>query len=294
MDLVNQNSSTVAFIDSGIGGLVFAVDSIKAMSNASYQCNNVINFIHIGDTKNVPYGLKTPSQLITLIENLLSKCKKLDSKIVVIACNTACTVIDEDFVNRYKMQGLEIITIIKKSAEVLYNSTPIINNEKHILVLGTRQTISSNKYRESLLDFHNINDSKLFVHQFSPSRWEQEVENGINLEDIQQMVDEDLAKIRQEIGEDFTKITSVGLFCTHYPYLVRQIHNYFSCNTNIGNDIKLISQGAIFGEEVLKYFNNNVQFKQEIHSYITGSDLSAIQSTIKNIHGDFHVVFAKI
>ncbi len=297
MYTANKNdSTTVAFIDSGIGGLVFAIDSIKKMSEicASNKANHTLNFIHIGDTKNVPYGLKTPSQLIVFIENLLEKCKNLGAKIVVIACNTACTVIDEDFVNNYKKQGLEIITIINKSAEVLYNTTPQIDSEKHILVLGTRQTISSNKYFEALLTFHKPNNCKLFVHQHSPIRWEQEVESGIKQESIQQMVDEDLANIRKEIGDDFTKIASVGLFCTHYPYLIKEIHNYFSHNTSIGNDIKLVSQGAIFGEEILKHFNNLVHFEQEINSYITGSNFLAIQSTIKNIHGSFPVRFDKI
>ena len=96
MDNSHKNdSTTVAFIDSGIGGLVFAIDSIKKMSeicensNQKNQANHTLNFVHIGDTKNVPYGLKSPSQLIVFIENLLEKCKKIGAKIVVIACNTA-------------------------------------------------------------------------------------------------------------------------------------------------------------------------------------------------------------
>ena len=297
MGIFNENdSTTVAFIDSGIGGLVFAIDSIKKMEEICKNNNatRTLNFIHIGDTKNVPYGLKTPSQLIILIENLLEKCHNLGAKVVVIACNTASTILDEEFIHRYENQGLKIITIIKKSAEALYHTTPKVNDEKHILVLGTRQTISSNKYREALINCHDINDSKLFVHQFSPSRWEQEVENGINPQKIQQIVDEDLTKIRQEIGGDFVRIASVGLFCTHYPYLAKEIHNYFSRNTTIGSDIRLVSQGAIFGDEILKCFNESVKFQQKIDSYITGDDLAPIQNTIKNIHGNFPVVFGKI
>lgn len=301
MDISRKNySTTVAFIDSGIGGLVFAIDSIKKMneicknSNANNQANHTLNFVHIGDTKNVPYGLKTPSQLVGFVEDLLEKCKKLDAKIVVIACNTASTVLDKAFLNKYRKRGLQIILIIKKSAEVLYNSTPVIDNEKRILVLGTKQTISSNKYFEALLNLHNPNNSKLFIHQYSPSRWEQEIENGINRNKIQDMVDEDFAKIHQEIGDDFTKIASVGLFCTHYPYFTKEIHANLSFHANIGSNITLIPQGDIFAQEILDSFVGNVQIDVNIKSYITGGDLTPIQNAIDNIYQSFPVTFEKI
>jgi glutamate racemase len=231
---------------------------------------------------------------VGFVENLLEKCKKIGAKIVVIACNTAGTVLDEKFLDKYKKQGLQIILIIKKSAEVLYNATPIINNEKHILVLGTKQTISSNKYFESLLNLHNSSNSKLFIYQYSPSRWEQEIENGINRSKIQDMVDEDFAKIRQEVGQDFAKISSVGLFCTHYPYFAKEIHKNLSFHTNIGSNITLIPQGDIFAQEVLNYFAGNIQVDERIKSYITGSTLAPIQNAINNIYQSFPVIFEKI
>lgn len=291
----NSSNTKIAFIDSGIGGLIFAIDSIKKMDKISKNnnANHTLNFIHIGDTKNVPYGLKTPQQLIGFIEDLIEKCKNLGVKIIVIACNTASTVLDENFINRYKKQGLEIIEIIKKSAEALYNATPIIENEKHILVLGTKQTISSNKYYEALFNCHKAN-YKLIVHQYSPSRWEHEVENGIKKSEIQTIVNEDLGKIRNEIGKNFEKISSVGLFCTHYPYFSEEIHQNLSLYTNIGTNIKLISQGEIFAQEVLNFFNESVKINARIESYITGENLAPIQSAISNIHGNFPVIFDKI
>ena len=292
----NFKNTTVAFIDSGIGGLVFAIDSIKKMQEIckDNNTNHTLNFVHIGDTKNVPYGLKTPSQLIILVENLLEKCKAFGATIVVVACNTASTILDENFINRYKKQGIEIILIINKSAEILYNITPKIDNEKHILVIGTKQTISSDKYREALIKCHNTNDSTLFVHQYSPSIWEQEIENGIDRSKVQNMVDEYFAKIRDEIGTDFAKISSVGLFCTHYPYFANEIHKNLSQHTNIGKGIKLVPQGEIFGQEVLNCFAENVQIDAKIQTYITGEDLAPIQNAISNIHGNFPVVFGKI
>ncbi len=306
-----ENNTTIAFIDSGIGGLIFACESIIAMQEIPHKIqNNHLSFLHIGDTKNVPYGLKTPSQLIILIQNLLEECKKLGATIVVIACNTAATVLDEEFLNTYRQQGMEIILIINKSAEALYNSTPVINNEKHILVLGTRQTILSNKYKEALLlcDKLSHNGNKLFIHQYSPIRWEHEIEKGIKRNEIQIMVNEDLSLFKHEIGKDFEKITSVGLFCTHYPYFKNEIHQYFSQNTQIGDKIQLASQGAIFAEviahevnkvnglDAVKHFkqNNESDGKILINSYITGDEIAPIQTAISNIYPEIPVIFHKI
>ena len=72
----------VLFIDSGLGGIPYCGDFSKR--NPDEQ------IYYIADRENFPYGPRVKEEIISILTELTEKLiKKLDPKIIVIACNTA-------------------------------------------------------------------------------------------------------------------------------------------------------------------------------------------------------------
>ena len=288
-----MNKQKIAFIDSGVGGLIFAIESIKNLAK-NYDISN-LSAIHIGDTANMPYGLKTQDELLVLITNLIEKAISFDAKIVIIACNTACTAIDDEFIENYKKKGINVIEIITESSKKILHSTELVENQKNIAILGTKRTVDSEIYKNALLELHNDSDKELNIYQYSPVEWEYEIENNIPKKLIQQAVNNHLDKFRNQIGDvNFKKINNIGLFCTHYPYFAKEISEYFQIN---GMQVELISQGEIFAEIIqkeIKLKNKNTTSQIEIQSYITGNETKGSELIIKNIYPDIKINFKTI
>ena len=71
LDVIN-NKKPIAFFDSGVGGLTVFEKVKKLLPNE--------NYLYYGDTKNMPYGEKTPEQLIEYADKIFKffetqKCK---------------------------------------------------------------------------------------------------------------------------------------------------------------------------------------------------------------------------
>jgi glutamate racemase len=72
----------VIFIDSGLGGIPYCGDFSKR--------NPDEEIYYIADRENFPYGPRTKEEIISILTELTEKLiKKLNPKIIVIACNTA-------------------------------------------------------------------------------------------------------------------------------------------------------------------------------------------------------------
>ncbi|MCL2411354.1 MAG: glutamate racemase, partial [Treponema sp.] len=82
MSKKNNNTKTVVFIDSGIGGLPYCVDFHKK--------NPDEEICYIADTKNFPYGPRDKDELAAILTALAEKLLiTVNPKIIVLACNTA-------------------------------------------------------------------------------------------------------------------------------------------------------------------------------------------------------------
>jgi glutamate racemase len=72
----------VLFIDSGLGGIPYCGDFTKR--------NPDEEIYYIADRENFPYGPRAKEEIISILTELIEKLiKKLNPKIIVIACNTA-------------------------------------------------------------------------------------------------------------------------------------------------------------------------------------------------------------
>ena len=282
------DENKIAFVDSGVGGLIFGIDTIIEMS-LNYDISK-LSFVHIGDTANMPYGIKTTQELSTTLTNLIHKAISYNAKTIVIACNTACTIMDDKFLKQFDTYNVNIVTIIKGTARYIYNKTPTLNNTKHIGILGTMQTIKSQEYERALITEHNNQKSNvnLKIETYSPVTWEEDIENNIPKDKIYNEVSQQMTKFKNKIGdENFNNIQTLGLCCTHYPYFYNEILTFFKNNSK-QLDIKIISQGMIFAKILGDSLNllklNNLKQKIKISSYLTGNDCLKTQHIINNMY----------
>ena len=90
----NQNNqSPIGVYDSGSGGLSVLKELKRTLPNES--------FIYFGDTKRMPYGDKTPSQLMSFCLGILDYFETKNVKAVISACNTSSAAVLPNLTKAY-------------------------------------------------------------------------------------------------------------------------------------------------------------------------------------------------
>lgn len=197
----NFDNRPIGFFDSGVGGLTVLDKVEKIMPNE--------NFIYFGDTKNMPYGEKSESQLLDFADRIFRFFEGKNVKAVVMACNTTSAVTYEKLKDNY---NFKIYPIIQSVAKVLGES-----EISRIGILATPATINSHVYRKELAKY---NPNMEVVERACPE-WVKIVENATENED------ESIKIITSRLAEMlWYNPDKIVLGCTHYPYLLDILSKY--------------------------------------------------------------------
>ncbi len=188
--------------DSGVGGLSVASEILKSKL--------FDEIIYYGDTARVPYGNKNESTIIRYSLEALEFLRNFDINFLIVACNSVSSVALEEL---KKEASFPVVGVIEAGVKAVEKE----KKDSNILLIGTKRTISSNKYQEMLKKrgFKNIiaKATPLLVPL---------VEEGIVEGKI---VDEVFELYFSDIKKEEIDIVVLG--CTHYPFLSKSIGNYF-------------------------------------------------------------------
>ncbi len=186
----------IGVFDSGIGG--------KAIAKTLYKnLNKDIEIIIVDDHKNLPYGNKTPNEVINLTDTAIQPLLNSNCQIIIIACNTATALAIDTLRLKYPNQKFIGIEPMIKTASILTKS-------KIIAVCATPATLNSDKYKRLVMNF----GSKLEIIQPDCSNWAKMIEdNQINHHQIEKIIDDICKK-----GGDI-----IVLGCTHYHWIKKLI-----------------------------------------------------------------------
>ncbi len=124
------NKKYIAIFDSGVGGLTVLH---HAMQHLPHE-----HFIYYADSANVPYGNKTPEQVMNLVEKSINELIRYPLKAVVIACNTASSIAVQQLRDQFEIPIIGMEPAVKPALE---SSDP-----RMILVMATGLTLSESKY----------------------------------------------------------------------------------------------------------------------------------------------------
>jgi len=119
----------IGVFDSGVGGLSVLAQLIKDFPNES--------FVYLGDTARLPYGAKSKETIKNyVLKNIDHLQKHYRLKAVVVACNSASSVLDE------------LITPVRALGVIEAGVTAAdkVSKSRHVALWATLATVSSRAY----------------------------------------------------------------------------------------------------------------------------------------------------
>ena len=194
---------SVLIFDSGVGGLSVLREARAVL--AGYQ------FIYVGDDAGFPYGdwQEAPllARIMSLFDTLMDHYKP---DAVIVACNTASTLIMPALRERYSTPFIGIVPAIKPAAERTASGL--------ISVLATPATINR-KHTKELIQLFASDCNVSLVGATRLARLAEDHMLGREI-DIA-VLSEEIAPCFVETSQGKTDIITLG--CTHYPFLVNEM-----------------------------------------------------------------------
>lgn len=251
-----MNNQPIGIIDSGVGGLSIWQEIHRLLPHEST--------IYIADSKNCPYGTKTPEEIFQLASRLVAFLLQKNVKMVVLGCNTmTVTCLDRLRLLHPHIPFIGVVPVIKTAAA--YSTT------KTIGVLTTSVTEEST-YQKHLLAEYAKDCTVVTVGTDALVPF---VERG----EVQGEA------VRQAVAAAITPfITSVcdvvALGCTHFPFLkpvMREI---------AGDNIQFMDSGAAVARHVQRTLTSRQLLSKTTHGshvLFTTGDRTQLQTTLQKL-----------
>lgn len=251
---MDKNTKPIGLFDSGIGGTSIWKEIHSLLPNE--------NTIYLADSINAPYGQKTKEEIIHLSIKNTEFLLEQNSKIIVVACNTATTNAIKELRAKYDVPIIGIEPAIKPAA--------IHTKTKSIGILATKGTLSSELFYKTVSNLEGIN----VIEQVGYDLVKLIEEGKIESDEIKGL----LKTYLQPMIE--ANIDYLVLGCSHYPYLVPQIKSI------LPESVKIIDSGEAVARQtksVLEKNNllNNSNKKGDLKFYVN-SDPTVLESILEN------------
>lgn len=233
----------IGIFDSGLGGLVIAKAIFKKLPRCDY--------IYLGDTKRLPYGNRSISEVYKFTRNAVKFLFDNNCKLVILACNTASALalrkIQQEFLPKY-YPDRRVLGVVIPTLEAVPRVT--LDTFDTVGVVATQATINSHIYKKEL---RKINQQIKIYEQATPKLVPMIEENKIA--DVMPVLRQYLSPLTKH------KISALILGCTHYPILKPKIRQI------LGKNVKIVSQTTIIPLKLADYLRRH----QEIDSRLAKS-----------------------
>ncbi len=251
-----NNIQPIGIFDSGIGGTSIWREIVSVLP---YE-----NTIYLADSKNAPYGEKSPDSIIEYSIKNTEYLLQQGCKLIIVACNTATTNAIEILRNKYEVPFIGIEPAIKPAA--LKTLTQSIG------ILATKGTLSSSLFSKTSDEF----TTDINVIEKEGKGIVALIENGmIQSEEMTELLCKYLNPMLQE------NIDHLVLGCTHYPYLIPQIKKI------VGNNITIIDSGLAVAKQtdaiLEKYKLKNDTFQNKSHQFITNVNPNVLKNILSDV-----------
>lgn len=217
----------IGVFDSGVGGTSIWKEIQKLLP--------LENIIYLADSKNAPYGNKSPEEITTLSIKNTKKLLELECKIIVVACNTATTNSISTLRNQFTTPIIGIEPAIKPAA--------LKTKSKSIGILATKGTLSSALFSKTYKEFtKEIQVVEVIGEGLVPLIEEGKLESDEMLQLLKKHTQPMIA----------ANVDYIVLGCSHYPYLVPALKQILPEN------IEIIDSGEAVAKQtkmVLQNFN---------------------------------------
>lgn len=197
----------ILVFDSGLGGLSVLAALREALPGADY--------FYLGDDALFPYGKLAPEVLIARVDEVIAKAMaRFAADCIVIACNTASTLVLPHLRARYSLPIVGTVPAIKPAAERTRSGL--------VSVLATPGTVSRDYTADLIRDFATGVDVTL-VGAPKLAELAEGALRGKPPSDAEVSAEMAPAFVSALKGGEARRTDVVVLGCTHYPLLMRQI-----------------------------------------------------------------------
>ena len=193
---------TILVFDSGLGGSTVLREIVKLRPGARY--------IYVADDAYFPYGQHTEPEIVARVVPLIGELIKAHQpSIVVIACNTASTLVMDHLRKTYDVPFVGTVPAIKPACAS--------SRTKRVSVLGTKGTVQREYTKKLIADFAQGCEVTLIGAENLASLAEATMKGEVVGD----------ATIAAEIAPCFnngnSRTDTVVLACTHYPLLMERL-----------------------------------------------------------------------
>jgi glutamate racemase len=195
-------SPTVLVFDSGLGGLTVFREIAAARPDAK--------LVYAADDAFFPYGGHGEAELVARVVPLMGDLiARFAPDLVVIACNTASTLVLPQLRAEYQVPFVGTVPAIKPACAA--------SKSKRVSVLGTEATVKREYTRALIRDY--AGDCKVtLVGSKKLAAYAEDDLAGAKIDD---------GAIREEIApafvDDGNRTDTIVLACTHYPLLIERL-----------------------------------------------------------------------
>ncbi len=221
-----MNDRSIGIFDSGVGGTSIWKEIKKLLPKE--------DTIYLADSKNAPYGEKTPEQIIQLSIKNTDFLMDEGCKIIVVACNTATTNAIDYLREKYRVPFIGIEPAIKPAA--------LQSRSKKVGILATKGTLSSRLFHSTA----EMHAKGIKIIEREGAGLVPLIEQGkIASEEIRYLLQTYLGPM---LDED---IDYLVLGCTHYPYLLPVLREL------LPEKVQIIDSGAAVAKQVKAVLEKN-------------------------------------
>jgi glutamate racemase len=198
--------STILVFDSGLGGLTVLREIVVARPHARY--------VYVADDAFFPYGHHSEDEIVARVVPLIGELIEAHRPdLVVIACNTASTIVMSHLRAHYQVPFVGTVPAIKPACAR--------SKTKRVSVLGTRGTVKREYTRALIRDFAQGCEVTLVGSGELASLAETAL-NGVDVSDA--AIAAELAPCFVGDGvDDPDRTDTVVLACTHFPLLMDRL-----------------------------------------------------------------------
>ncbi|MEX0287465.1 MAG: glutamate racemase, partial [Flavobacteriaceae bacterium] len=240
-----MQNNPIGIFDSGVGGTSIWREMIKLLPEE--------NTIYLADSKNAPYGEKTPTDILNLSIKNTELLLARGCKLIVVACNTATTNAISHLRAQYDLPFIGIEPAIKPAA--------LKSKTKTVGVLATKGTLSSELFSKTSKD-----------HAANITIVEREGIGLVSLLESGELHSRKTSELLQEYLSPMlaANMDHLVLGCTHYPYLMPILKQL------LPEDVKIIDCGEAVAKQTERVLNQhklrNVSGKEGMHQLYTNGE----------------------
>ena len=253
----------IGVFDSGYGGLTILEKIRQRLPEYDY--------LYLGDNARAPYGTRSFEVIYEYTLQAVEWLQAQGCRLIILACNTASAkalrTIQQHDIDPNKVR---VLGVIRPTVEYV-----IANGAKHIGIMATPGTVSSNSYvmelekvesRKSKVESRkvppgtpiNVERSSLVISQVACPMWVPLIEAGEHNSDG---ADYFVKKYISELVQKDDQLDTIILGCTHYPLLLPKISAEVAQRLS---DCKVVCQGDIVAASLKDYLGRHPEIASDL------------------------------